>query len=74
MQQPMQEERTWDQLIRRKDYENALRVLERFKQMSGGKLTEPSGIVRHSRSVRWQSRQEERLDDSAASCERGRAK
>ena len=43
------------ELATRQDYESALEALKRFAEMVGGKLTQPSGIIRQSGHGQWQS-------------------
>ena len=68
-------DRMAEELTARKNYESALENLKRFSEMLGGKLTQPSGIIRHSRCGQWQSYPEVRLNAPYySSCGRGRAK
>ena len=63
------------ELTSRQDYESALENLRRFAEMVGGKLVQPSGIVRRSSRGQWQSHPALQLDKSPySSCGRGRAK
>jgi len=43
------------ELASRQDYESALETLKRFAEMVGGKLTQPSGIIRRSSRGQWQT-------------------
>ena len=43
------------ELASRQDYESALETLRRFAEMVGGKLTQPSGIIRRPSHSQWQT-------------------
>ena len=63
------------ELASKQDYESALETLRRFAEMVGGKLTQPSGIIRHSSHGQWQSHPVIQLREPPySSCGRGKAK
>lgn len=63
------------ELATRQDYESALEVLKRFAEMVGGKVTQPSGIIRRSSHGQWQSHSVPQLREPPYStCGRGKAK
>ena len=69
------EEKVQKELTSRPDYGSALETLKRFSEMAGGKLVQPSGIVRRSGRGQWRSRPALRLRESLySSCGQGRAK
>lgn len=49
------EKKIQKELTSRSDYESALETLKRFAEMVGGKLVQPSGIIRRSSRGQWQS-------------------
>lgn len=61
------------ELASRKDYESALETLKRFAEMVGGRLTQPSGIIKQSSRGQWQSHPMVQLHEPAYSS-RGRGK
>lgn len=64
-----------EELTSRQDYESTLETLRRFSEMLGGKLVQPSGIVRRSSRGQWRSHPVLRAHESPySSCGRGRAK
>lgn len=63
------------ELTSRQGYESALETLKRFAEMVGGRLTQPSGIIRRSTHGQWQSRPLVQLHEpSYSSRGRGKAK
>ena len=63
------------ELASREDYESALETLKRFAEMVGGKLTQPSGIIRPSSRRQWQTHSVSQLHEPPYSSRgRGRAK
>ncbi len=64
-----------EELASKQDYESALETLKRFAEMMGGKLTQPSGIIRGSSRGQWQSHPVLQLRESPySSVGRGKAK
>ena len=69
------EKKMQTELTSRQDYESALETLKRFAEMVGGKLVQPSGIVRRSSRGQWRSHPALQFRESPySSCGRGRAK
>ena len=69
------EEKVQKELTSRQDYESALETLKRFSEMVGGKLVQPSGIIRRSSRGQWRSQPALRVREFPySSCGRGRAK
>ncbi len=63
------------ELASRQDYESALETLKRFAEMVGGRLTQPSGIIRRSSRGQWQSHPMVQLHELPySSLGRGKAK
>ena len=64
-----------EELASRQGYKRALETLERFAEMMGGKLTQPSGIIKRSSRGQWQSHPALQLRESPySSVGRGKAK
>lgn len=69
------EDKMQKELASRQDYESAIETLKRFAEMVGGKLIQPSGIIRRSGHGQWQSHSVSQLHEPPySSLGRGRAK
>jgi len=69
------EDNVQKELASRQDYESAIETLKRFAEMVGGKLTQPSGIIRRPSHGQWQSHSASQLHEPPYSSRgRGRAK